>query len=93
MAGALSAVKQATVLATSTYSDDQMREREVRDATVVAGHERGRSSVALRGHGGDGDMKCGFTLARMVALAGQEGGTTHGGAMGEVDLVVVLRGR
>ena len=87
------AVKPAAVLATSPYGNDQMREREVGDATVVAGHGQARSSAALCGHGGDNDTQCGFTLARMVALAGREGGVAHGGAMGEVDWVVVLRGR
>ena len=104
MAGALGAavrsrtmavvvVKLAMVLVTSPYSDDQTREREVGDATVVASHGRAQSSTALHGHGGDGDVKCGFTSAQMVALAGQGGRVAHDGAVGEVDWVVVLHGR
>ena len=86
------AVKTAMVLATSPYGDDQTREREVEDATVVASHGRAQSSVALYGLGGNGDAKCGFTSARMGALVGRGGRTAHGGAMGEVDCVVVLCG-
>jgi len=72
MAGALGAaahsrataavvVKPATVLATSPYDNDQTREREVGDATVMAGHGRAKSSAVLHSHGGDGDMKCRIT--------------------------------
>ena len=82
---ALVAVKPAVVLATSPYSDDQTREREVGDATVVAAHERAQSSVALHGLSGDGDVKIGFTLAQMVALVGRGGRAAHGGPMGKVD--------
>ena len=64
------AVKPATVSATSPYGDDQTKEREVRDAMVVAGHGRAQSSAAFSGHGDDGNVKCGFTSARMVALVG-----------------------
>ena len=67
------AVKLAMVLATSPYGDEKAREREVRDATMVAGHGRSWSLVVFYGHGGDGDMKCGFTLAQMVALVGRGG--------------------
>ena len=35
---AVVAVKPTVVLATSPYGDDQTREREVGDATVVVGH-------------------------------------------------------
>ena len=55
------AVKLVVVLATSPYDNDQMREREVGDAIVVASYGRARSSAALGGHSGDGDVKCGFT--------------------------------
>ena len=67
------AVKLAMVLATSPYGDEKAREREVRDATMVAGHGRSWSSMAFYGHGGDGDVKCGFTLAQLVALVGRGG--------------------
>jgi len=39
----------------------------------VAGHGRAQSSAAFSGHGDDGNVKCGFTSARMVALAGLGG--------------------
>ena len=61
-------VKPAMVLATSPYGDDQTREREVGDATVVASHRRARSSAALGGHSGDGDVKCGFTHYTMTHI-------------------------
>ena len=60
---------------------------------MVAGHGRARTSAVLRGHGRNNNVKSGFILARMVALEGQGGRAAHGRAMGEVDWVVVLRGR
>jgi len=60
---------------------------------LATGELGARRSTTLCVHGGDGDTKCGFTLARMVALAGWEGGAMHGGAMGEVDWMVVLCGQ
>jgi len=59
---------------------------------VIAGHGRTWSSAALHGHGGDGDVKCRYTLARIVTTMGQGGRGGGGEAMGEVDWVVVLRG-
>ena len=44
----------------------------------------------LRGHGSNGDAQCGFTLTRMVALAGRRGRGDGGKAVGMIDLTVVL---
>ena len=44
----------------------------------------------LCGHGDDEDTKCGFTSARMVALAGRGGRGDGGGAVGVMDLTAVL---
>jgi len=38
-------------------------------------------------------VKCCFSSAQMVALAGREGGQAPGGAVDEVDWVVVLHGQ
>ena len=78
-------VKPATVLATNPYGDDQMREREVGDATVVAGHGRAQSSAVFHGHGCDGDVKCHITWARMMAMAGRGGRVAHGESMHVMD--------
>ena len=53
-------VKPAVVLATSPYGNDQMMEREVRYAMVVASHDQAQSSMAFHGHG---DVKCRITWA------------------------------
>ena len=45
----------------------------------------------LCGHGGDGDVKCRFTLARTVVVVGQGGRGDGGGVVGEVDWAVALR--
>ena len=47
----------------------------------------------LHGHGGDSDMKCRITYARTVAMVGRGGRAAHGRAVGEMDWVVVVRGR
>ena len=47
----------------------------------------------LHGHGADGDVKCCFTLARTVTMAGRGGRGGGGEAMGEMDWLVVRHGR
>jgi len=47
--------------------------------------------MALRGHGGDGNVKCRITWARTVAMAGQGGRAAHGEAMHMLDWMEVWR--
>ena len=52
-----------------------MDQKKVRGAVDMARKDE------LCGHGGGGDAQCGYTLARMVTMAGQGGRGDDGGAM------------
>ena len=45
----------------------------------------------LRGHGGDGDVKCHITWAQMVAMVGWGGRVAHDEAMHMIDWMEVWR--
>ena len=85
------AVKRAVALASRTYGEDQMRERESEDARVVAGHGRARAQWRTAAMATTVARQCGLTRARLVVLAAREGGAANGGATCEVDWVTVLR--
>ena len=55
-------VKPAVALETRPYGDDKIREREVRDATVVAGHGRACSWWCTTAMAATASSQCSLTL-------------------------------
>ena len=49
--------------------------------------------VVYYGHGNNSDMQCGLTWARTVTMVGRRGRRDGGEAVGDMDWLVVWRGR